>query len=150
MSVGAIIGIVIGCLVVVGGIIAGCVIFFKKKKSQSGSNNEQPESNNQDNGNGGEEQKPEIVQLRSVARQTSNNELGLETDQEVQNRLSSLSKEEFLSKDTNEYPWSEEDYSQLDQQAIDERKSYETKILFAYRSDKTLNEDTAPRLRREF
>ena len=135
MSTGAIIGIVVGCLAVVG-LIVGLVFYFKNKKQNS---------------NGGDVTLPEnVIQLKSVLRGKGSGDYGLETDTEVSKRLQSLSREEFVHADLYQYPWTEEQFNEVDKSTAEARRVYEQKILFAYNPDKSLNPSKAVLLRREF
>lgn len=141
MSTGAIVGIVVGCLVAIGIIVGVTMYFIRKKKGNGSSDDVQVEQPSQPS---------EVIQLCSVEREAGSNEHGFETDQEVQSRLAKLSKEEFMKKDTKEYPWPESKFVEVGEEKAAARRVYEQRMVFAYNVDESLNGEKAAFIRRSF
>lgn len=129
----------LGVILVVAGIIAAIVVplVLKKKKNKQ---QEQPVVN-----------QPETIQLKAVKLEQGSGIFGYETREELKERLSKLSKEEFKALEIDDYPFNIEQWNSLEGQpkAIKERNKYEMGIYFAYDYNRVLKED-ADILKRTF
>ena len=135
----------IAVVLVVAAIIAAIVvpIVLKKKKAKQTNNVEVKENI--------PEPEKEIIQLKAVKLQNGSGMFGVEYKEELKERLSKFSKEEFLALNIEEYPWNQEQWDALEgkPEEIHARNSYEIGIFFAYNYRKELKEDGTI-LRREF
>lgn len=128
MATWKIVLISIAVVLVVAAIIAVTVILvLKKKKKQSVSTP-------------AVKQEPEIIQLYAVKLLSGSGVFGYETEEELQARLSKLSKDEFKALDIVEYPYDENQWNSLEgkPEAIKDRNKYEMGIFFAYDYKKNL------------
>lgn len=129
----------IAVVVVVIGIILAIVIpiVLKKKKNKA---TQQPSV-----------AKSETIQLKAVKLEQGSGLFGYETKEELKERLSKLSKEEFKALEIDDYPFNVEQWNSLEGQpeAIKERNAYEMGIYFAYNYKRELKED-ADILKRTF
>lgn len=79
------------------------------------------------------------IQLVAVMRLNGSNRItGLETNEEVEARLSKLTAKEFLSLNIIAYPYSKEEWLNSTDKEIHARNIIEQQLLFAYDSDKKL------------
>lgn len=135
--------IVLGCLILLAGIIAAIIvpIIIKKNKSKKQVKEEvQPEV-----------KQPEVIQLKAVKLQSGSGMFGFESPEEIRKRLSTLTKEEFLALEIDDYPYNQEQWNALEgkPEEIYARNEYELGIFFAYNYRKELKSN-GDVLRREF
>lgn len=91
------------------------------------------------------------IQLVSVLRLKGSNKItGLETDKEVQDRLSKLTQKEFLALNVIAYPYTKKQWQDSDENELYARNLIEQQMLFAYNGDKKLNSVKAKFIRRFF
>lgn len=150
MSTWEIVAVVLGCLIAVGIIVGLCVYFLvvKKKKQHKDEavNTVSPDQEQE------EAPQPEVIQLTAVKLLEGSSAFGFETQEELEKRLASLTKEEFLALEVVDFPFDTDDWDAIagDSYKIETRNKYEMGMWFACDSDKILIEEKASVIRRTF
>lgn len=149
MSTWEIVAVVLGCLIAVGIIVGLCVYFLVVKKKKQ-NKNEAVNSVSPDQEQ--EAPQPEVIQLTAVKLLAGSSVFGFETQEELETRLASLSKEEFLDLEVVDFPFDTDDWDAIagDSYKIETRNKYEMGMWFACDSDKILIEEKASVIRRTF
>ena len=93
----------------------------------------------------------EVIQLQAVKLLAGSGKFGFETNEELRERVSKLSKEAFLALEIKDYPYNMEQWNALEgkPEEIYARNEYEMGIYFAYDYNKKLKSN-ADIINREF
>lgn len=152
MSTWEIVAVVLGCLIAVGIIVGLCVYFLVIKKKKQNKNVAQDTTKPTEEQPKEEPKQPEIIQLTAVKLLEGKSVFGFETQEELEARLSSLTKEEFMALEVVDFPFDTDDWDAIagDSHKIETRNKYEMGMWFACDADKILIEEKASVIRREF
>lgn len=134
MSTWAIVLIVIACILVLAGL--GVLIWWLVKRSKKKKSSTKPTINHDGS-------KPVRVQLTAVALKKGKGITGYETEEELQARLSKLTRDEFEQLEVIDFPYGHTEWEALgnDADKILKRNNYEISMYFAYDVNKKLIED---------
>lgn len=131
------------CFIAAAILVIGCYFFYRYKKRKLRKPVQKVEQ---------KERVVEKIQLTAVERLHGSSPINKkETDEEVRERLSKLSRDEFILLNVEEKPFTlEEWYSLKDYIEAEQRSMHELGMLYAYNADGTVNDLRANILYREF
>lgn len=134
--------ILISAFVVITAAVWVWYFYFKKKKKSVSSSVEVEKT---------PEYIIEKIQLYAIKRLPGSSPTKFETEAEIKSRLANLSKDEFISLNVDDRPWTEKEWSSAESfEEIENRNLHEISMFYAYNPDGSLNKGRAEVLFREF